>query len=1371
MDDQLRAYLAGELPGQNASLSQVTPDYSASQIWGAAFEDSNIVGSLLASQSIREGIAPSDRTPVSDEQLNQLITDRGHQSYVDRYLDVTTVGEANALANDLDRELENDDILANAGWTGFGAGLVAGFFDLPTLLPFGHALKLGKAGYQAANAARAAAKPTLRQTASRLAVTSMLDATVTEAALHGSQETRTLEESMFGVGASVLLTTAVGTGIARGLQTETFHNLSNRLGITLRGLADGDAKVAESLDGVAARMRGEADGPLGQGGTGNPFGGPKLLGGPPNQGKTWDVDSERMTPSQMALAKAWGIPKAAQVVSKLFGGNIMLDMMHAKSHSARELIANLDDLPMQLKGEFEGQAAPIAAMQLKARLDGVHATATREFIDAYRSWRKGLDLSGKDLARFSRLVTAANADGDVAADPLVQRAALATRRLHTEVAEMNIRAGLMRRSALIKPDNTANARPDGPIISGREELTGPRTGLGAPTDGQPSPLGSQVTGRKPGDQKAIGASRHITERRDSPEYLSLDDFRRSAKRGRIGRALKSAQPRDVSDPRAAGENLDAVKFDPGTDAPKLSATSSKEFDLLERIDQMLIDGDKPEDIARTIAHEWALKNDKKYAEKWKAHTDERKRRPRMPEDVLRAAHEAIVEQRTKYELSGNKPRASAEIPGDQSNASLGALAKIEEPPQGVPPERIIADDDPRYFADPKSYLKIIFRQDRILHEEAEFVKTEARAFLQQWRSPSGKAIGELPKQARLQVYQKALRHAKGVYTAIVHNHNLDGQSHTGNIRNAGNRRGSVLERNSFIPPKELLKRGWIEDDALLLMNRSLRQNGTDAVLAMRFRRAPSPADIRMAEAKHPHAYWVDGEDPTTLPDLDLKEPKARIAAEYDDLIFEAKTDAERIALRKERALMLDHAETAIELLRGTYQGAGFNDGAARNLAAVRDWQFSTMMGNIILSSLPDTALVMAQHGPFRVAGYATKRMLSRVPELFQGLDKKSIVRLRREARAAGVAIETESMQRVTGYADIHDPFSSAESDLTMFQRTARGAAFAASRGFGIVYWNNALQRISHGMFMDRIFRHALTPGDMTKRDKDWLKSIGATDDFMKRLSAQARNDNLMEDGGVYLPDTSNWDVKMQEQFFALARKSARQSVINPGVLEKPLMTHNQWGSTILQFTGYVFASTLRVTASMAARAHSDRYIGKDALNIYLTMASLMTMGAVGTMLRYVAAGREDEIPSVEENPGWWLYESLDRSGMLGMFGHINNLVESNVPYSGLKLPGLREGAQRLFGDESAHVGSTAKSRPRSPGEVLMGPVGSTVGNLFNVGNDLLRAPFSDDGTITSGTIRSTRRLTPLADGALWRPITAAGERYIVEELLGDDYRP
>jgi hypothetical protein len=1077
-------------------------------------------------------------------------------------------------------------------------------------------------------------------------------------------------------------------------------------------------------------------------------------------------------------------------------------------------------------------------------LHGKRAKATREFIDAYRKFRKGVDLTGKDLARFSRLVAYANANGDKApafmakndrADipailegdaelsprdwkrlssserAAVEAAARASRGLFTEVAEANVRAGLLRRYALGK--KVEGAAANGETIDVRRP--GIDDGGVTTTEAQAQQSAAALRGQDKlegiPEVPQVGVRYELRARTDSPENLTPQDFIKAIRKGNLRRGANQIRPNIT--PRAGDFG---------------------EFDLLKTTDELLNEGYSAHDLARNLAHEWAMSRDADYRKKFNEWAQDQffrkyasqrltpavkkklldqsfqgdqaamdtflkalekfkkkapikeKRQPKITNEMAEKAHAELLQQKADYSSSpraeiGDITEPSADFPEeatlklDPSKGDLVAQkAKANQEVDEFLNQRVKdgkTNFDPSDFVEPESYFKHVYRPERLVHEESEFIRLEAQAWLRNWEKVNNRSQTELKGAARVAIIRSALAHAKGAHRAIVHGVDSEGQRAGGSYRSNSNLRGSVIERNVFMDSRDLLRRGWIEDDVLHLMERAVRQNGTDAILATRFRRQPTIQEINRAMKRDADAYWIDGDDPTTVPDLAMTEPKRLLQAEIEEKIRLAKTDEERTAILGEGKQMQDLIDTSTDILRGRYLGDDQGSPYGRKMAMVRDATFAAKMGNILINSMPDAPLQILEHGVGRVARYAVGRASARVGELFNGADEKTVLRIRREARAAGVAIETENMTRVASGMDTSDPFNAyARSSPT--ERFFKSVAFGASRAFGIVYWNNMNQRIGYGIFSDRVAQIAMDRSVASAADKRWLAKLGIGDkEFLDavRKNMLGQSDGGSERGGLFYPEPSSWDRQTRERFYAASRDSNRQTIISPELLEKPLNLHGPTGATMLQFTGYVFASTLRVTAQTAARLKLGD--ASERANISVAIAGMLAASALSIYLRFLSADRLADLPDWESNKGWWMYEIADRAGFMGLFSHIANVAES------VGGPGPRKVLQSVMGDSgTGRIGSTAKSLPREPASAILGPLALTLKDATNVGFDLTGSAVNQviDAPnlqrVDGGTVKSVMRLAPIVNGAQFRSfITNPTEKYISEELLGVPY--
>lgn len=217
-----------------------TPDIdpTTAETWGAAFRTQNVVGSFLTSRGMPN--------PYEIEQdfnaIDYVKDDPKYGDYVDRFAGVFNRKAADALKARIDKEDADRRTLDAAGGMGFLAQMAAGVIDLPTLLPIGGGAVSGARGLGLAG---------------RVALAAGIDAGVSEAALQGTQVTRTGTESAINIGGSILLGGALGALASRYLNTVSSKALSSKIERQAAEFADIDRGFAQAQSaGAAARDTG-----------------------------------------------------------------------------------------------------------------------------------------------------------------------------------------------------------------------------------------------------------------------------------------------------------------------------------------------------------------------------------------------------------------------------------------------------------------------------------------------------------------------------------------------------------------------------------------------------------------------------------------------------------------------------------------------------------------------------------------------------------------------------------------------------------------------------------------------------------------------------------------------------------------------------------------------------------------------------------------------------------------------------------------------------------------------------------------------------------------------------------------------------------
>jgi hypothetical protein len=216
---------------------------------GAAFRQNNLVGSIVSSHKLYK-MATGEFYDI-DPDFNAFAPEnlKGYEEYLDHFVHVFNKRAMDAVKADIDQERKDREDLDRAGMFGAVMNIVASTADLPTFIPGGGLVRAGRGGFSVARSAFSMG---------RAAVVSN---SVQEAGLHISQELRTVDESLVGIGGSVIAAGLLGTRHAARL-TQLEHAAAARAFDAAKA-SDFDAATnalhAEMTGFSAPRPAGDAD--------------------------------------------------------------------------------------------------------------------------------------------------------------------------------------------------------------------------------------------------------------------------------------------------------------------------------------------------------------------------------------------------------------------------------------------------------------------------------------------------------------------------------------------------------------------------------------------------------------------------------------------------------------------------------------------------------------------------------------------------------------------------------------------------------------------------------------------------------------------------------------------------------------------------------------------------------------------------------------------------------------------------------------------------------------------------------------------------------------------------------------------------------
>lgn len=481
------------------------------------------------------------------------------------------------------------------------------------------------------------------------------------------------------------------------------------------------------------------------------------------------------------------------------------------------------------------------------------------------------------------------------------------------------------------------------------------------------------------------------------------------------------------------------------------------------------------------------------------------------------------------------------------------------------------------------------------------------------------------------------------------------------------KRGPLKDR-TFNIPDELVE-DFLENDMELILRRYSRTMASEVELTEKFGRA------------------------------DMKDQFEEIANEYAELRKNAKTPKEREKLAADEARDVRNLSAFRDMIRGTYRAAEEGSEWSKITRAALTWNYIRLLGGVTLASLSDAMRLVGVHG-------VRATMTEALPGLVKGIKAAQINRA--DAKALGAVTERVLQSRLASLADLQDPYRYGSK----FERYLSNASNIFTKATGLGWWNDTMKTMASVMTQNRMMRNALNYAGADGREKAYMAFLGIDEDMADRIAKQFRKHGIEEDG-IYGANVSDWDDDLAARAWAAAlNKDVDRTIITKGVADTPLWMKTNWGKLIMQFKSFGLASHQRVLiAGLQERPHR--------------LAEQLVMGtAIGMMityLKYLERGDLDEAQRLVENPGLWIANGLDRTGILSLPFEISNTAEK------LGAPiGIMTAAQAIAGDEDKG-GSSARYASRNKLGAVLGPSAGLFEDLAAIAQQLSEGDLKKSG--------------------------------------------
>jgi len=364
-----------------------------------------------------------------------------------------------------------------------------------------------------------------------------------------------------------------------------------------------------------------------------------------------------------------------------------------------------------------------------------------------------------------------------------------------------------------------------------------------------------------------------------------------------------------------------------------------------------------------------------------------------------------------------------------------------------------------------------------------------------------------------------------------------------------------------------------------------------------------------------------------------------------------------------------------------------------------------LRGGVVLSSLTDAARLIGVHG-------VRATMTEALPSLVSNI--RAIKISKADARDLGAVSETVLQSRLASLADLQDPYRYGSA----YERFLSNTSNVFSKATGLAYWNDVMKSMASVMTQNRMMRNALDWKGAGQRERAYMAYLGIDEDMAGRIAEQFKKHGVKEKN-IYGANVSAWDdVGAQRAWAAALNKDVDRTIVTKGVADTPLWMKTNWGRLIMQFKSFGLASHQRVLiAGLQERPH----------RLAEQMVLGTTIGMMVAYLKFIERGDFDEAERLLENPGLWIADGLDRTGILSLPFEISNTgAKIGLSEVGGIPTGIVSGAQAIAGDPD-HGGAVSRYASRGALGAIMGPTASFIEDMTTIATQLAAGELRRSG--------------------------------------------
>jgi hypothetical protein len=401
-------------------------------------------------------------------------------------------------------------------------------------------------------------------------------------------------------------------------------------------------------------------------------------------------------------------------------------------------------------------------------------------------------------------------------------------------------------------------------------------------------------------------------------------------------------------------------------------------------------------------------------------------------------------------------------------------------------------------------------------------------------------------------------------------------------------------------------------------------------------------------------------------------------------------------------------EAVRDMLRGTNPGAAVDANYSRIVRSVNHFNYLRSMGEVAIASLTETVRPAMVHG-----------LMPYMETLGQTLTNLKGIRASvKEAQLAGVVTERVLGTRLATLSEIIDPYASRGPVEAFLENMTN----IASRWNGIRLLTDMQKSIAAVMTQNRILRGSAQFSEVAEKERAYLAYLGIDQSMAERIARQFAEHGETVDK-VRVANHEKWTDEVAARTYRAAMSKDVDSIITTkGVADTPLFANTPTGRAMLQFKSFALASHQRVLLRGLQEGQA-RFVGG--------LIAMTTIGMMATWMKAVSGNRVEKLQDIGKNPGWWISEGLDRSGIFAVPMELANTFEKATGFNPIKTP-------IKAGDEGSAI--SQKMQNRSLIGSVIGPSAGLVDDATTVMG--LPKKMIDGEEVTQAQKNAAERLLP-----------------------------